>query len=105
MNIGDNKEFKKMIESKGLTGNIFDANLFFQNKKITSLKGMPKKVNGSFDCSNNELTSLEFGPKIVNKNFYCNNNKLKSLNSISLIILFSINLHKVCCFLFIFFLH
>jgi hypothetical protein len=33
------------------------------------LKGCPKIVNGSFDCSGNFLESLQFGPKYVKKQY------------------------------------
>jgi len=33
--------------------------------KMTSLRGCPKSVAGSFYCENNKLTSLEYAPKII----------------------------------------
>lgn len=48
--------------------------------KLTSLKGAPKEVYGYFDCSYNKLTSLEGAPKKVACNFDCSDNpQLKEL--------------------------
>ena len=50
------------------------------NNNLTSLEGAPKKVGGSFYCSNNNnLTSLEGAPEEVGGHFYCNYNNLTSL--------------------------
>ncbi len=46
---------------------------------LTTLKGVPFKVNGIFNCAANELTSLKGSPKEVRNNFQCSNNKLKTL--------------------------
>ena len=46
---------------------------------LTSLKGAPQEVGGSFYCFYNQLTSLEGAPREVGENFYCTNNKLTSL--------------------------
>lgn len=46
---------------------------------LVSLKGCPKVINGSFDCSINKLTSLEFCPEIIKGEFICNYNELTSL--------------------------
>ena len=47
--------------------------------KLTSLKGAPNEVGGSFDCSFNNLISLEGAPNVVNGYFDCSTNKLTSL--------------------------
>lgn len=83
MNIGDNKEFKKMIESKGLTGNIFDANLYFQNKKITSLKGIPKVVYGYVNIRKNDIENLKYFPEKVTGFVNCSYNKITSLKGMT----------------------
>ena len=56
-----------------------DGNLYCSNKKLTTLEGAPKKVNGDFDCTYNKLTSLKGAPKEVNGCFDCSNNDLVSL--------------------------
>ncbi len=42
---------------------------------LKSLRGCPKYVKGSFDCSWNELTSLEHAPVYVRFTFDCRHNK------------------------------
>ena len=44
--------------------------------KLTTLKGSPKWVGGSFSCINNQLTSLEFSPDYVGGWFDCRWNNL-----------------------------
>jgi hypothetical protein len=46
---------------------------------LTSLKGCPKEVGDTFNCSENLLTSLEGCPIKVGGSFYCNVNLLTSL--------------------------
>jgi len=41
---------------------------------MTSLKGCPYYVEGSFDCSGNELKTLEGAPIKVKGDFYCHSN-------------------------------
>jgi len=41
---------------------------------LSSLKKMPKKITGSFDCSYNKLKNLRGGPKEVGKDYICTNN-------------------------------
>ena len=52
------------------------------HNRLTSLEGCPKKIGGSFDCNNNKLTSLEGAPEEIEGNFSCNYNNLTSLNGI-----------------------
>lgn len=52
-----------------------------ENNNLTSLDGAPQKIGNSFNCSNNsKLTSLRNGPKFVNKDYYCNDCYLTSLD-------------------------
>ncbi len=80
-------ELKKLIkeEIKKINENsfedIYNFNIDVSDKYLTSLKGAPEKVNGSFNCGNNKLTSLEGSPKKVNGDFYCSYNDLTSLES------------------------
>lgn len=46
---------------------------------LTSLKGAPRIIHGSFDCRDNKLTSLKDGPIEVDSHFDCENNQLTSL--------------------------
>jgi hypothetical protein len=47
---------------------------------LTSLTGAPKKVKGSFNCSNNQLSSLDGAPKKVKGDFDCSGNQLTTLD-------------------------
>lgn len=46
---------------------------------LKSLKGSPREVGGSLNCSDNELTSLEGAPLEVDGEFHCRVNKLSDL--------------------------
>lgn len=48
-------------------------------KLITSLKGSPKTVSGSFICTGCQLRTLEGAPKLVGIYFDCSDNELTSL--------------------------
>lgn len=48
------------------------------NNYLTSLKGSPKYLAGSFICSNNLLTSLEHSPAGKFDYFICRKNKIKN---------------------------
>ena len=45
------------------------------NNKLSSLRGCPEYVGGSFYCDSNKLESLEYSPKIVRGDFWCMDNK------------------------------
>lgn len=51
---------------------------FIYNVDVTTLKGCPEIINGSFYCANSNLTSLDYGPKIV-RDICCDNNNITSL--------------------------
>ncbi len=53
---------------------------FFLDNKITSLKGSPNNVKGSYDCSLNPITSFEGAPTNISRNFY--GMELKNLKSL-----------------------
>lgn len=44
---------------------------------LTTLRGSPKKVGGSFNCSNNLLSDLTEAPKEVRKDFICSNQRAR----------------------------
>ena len=46
---------------------------------LTSLEGSPQKIGGYFNCAYNKLTSLKGAPIEVGRSFECSNNKLTSL--------------------------
>jgi hypothetical protein len=46
---------------------------------LTTLKGAPKKINGSFECYNNRLTNLVGAPEEIKYSFVCGGNPLESL--------------------------
>ena len=47
--------------------------------QLTSLKGAPRAVGGTFNCHDNKLDSLEHGPVSVGASYYCDKNRLTSL--------------------------
>lgn len=47
---------------------------------LTTLKGAPHQVGGSFDCSHNYLIDLTHAPRRVDGSFICNSNKLTTLS-------------------------
>ena len=47
--------------------------------ELTSLKGASQEIGGGFDCSFNNLTTLEGSPQKVGKSFNCGNNNLTTL--------------------------
>lgn len=57
---------------------IYNTNLYCHDKKLTSLKGSPIIINGTFDCHNNQLNNLKHCPKIINDSFYCDYFTLKN---------------------------
>ena len=94
---------RSILSVMGEQPELFIGDFFCTKKKLTSLKGSPKRVSGNFycyynhleslndgpstvsdgySCSNNLLTSLEGAPSKVGENFYCNFNRLTSLHNI-----------------------
>jgi hypothetical protein len=68
--IKDKSDFKKIGKDDDI----------FVTKKMSSLIGSPKKVNGDYVCeSNTKLKSLEGAPKEVGGNFICFETKITSL--------------------------
>jgi hypothetical protein len=72
------------LSSKGLTElplvfNKVSGHFYFDNNKLTTLKGSPKWVGGYFYCDFNDLTSLEFSPDYVGGSFGCTDNDLTDL--------------------------
>jgi hypothetical protein len=51
-----------------------DTRIDLRGMGVTTLKGAPEVVNGSFNCGICHLTSLEYGPKIVKGNYDCTGN-------------------------------
>ncbi len=64
---------------KNLTNKVYNDDIIIYEKNITSLNGRPKKIIGSFKCSNNLLTTLKGRPKEVTGDFHCVLNKLTTL--------------------------
>jgi len=56
-----------------------DGDINCHLKKLTSLKGAPKTINGRFDCSFNFLIDLKYSPESVNGTFDCEGNNLETL--------------------------
>lgn len=59
--------------------NCVTGDFLSKSGSLRSLKGCPRFVGGSFDCSDNQLLSLEGGPDYVGLNYLCNENELTSL--------------------------
>lgn len=53
--------------------------LLLERCDLTSLKGCPKEIPGTFSCSMNKLKTLEGCPEIINDNFFCGYNDIISL--------------------------
>ena len=68
--------YNEITNLEGL-GNI--KSLDAANNMITSLKGSPKIIEGSFDVEDNELTTLLGGPEHVHGFFDCSENNLTDL--------------------------
>ena len=60
------------------TVRIYNAN----RSGITSMKGAPKIINGSFAAGNNPLSSFEFAPEIVKGRVIISEDKFKDLHNI-----------------------
>jgi len=57
-----------------------EKDFYCDYNELTTLKGSPKYVGGSFDCRSNKLTSLVGGPEVVAGNrMDCNDNQLDTL--------------------------
>ncbi len=62
------------------TGQLYHKRMLLLNRcELTSLKGCPKEILGTFSCSMNKLKTLEGCPEIINDNFFCGYNNLTSL--------------------------
>lgn len=48
-------------------------------QSLTSLKGGPKRIKGTYNCSDNSINSLEGGPEYVGESFNCADNNLTTL--------------------------
>ncbi len=58
---------------------VWTESFICQREELTTLKGCPPKILGSFNASDNNLTTLIGGPKSVGIEYVCNANKLKTL--------------------------
>lgn len=57
-----------------LTGEVYNGNIDVRGTDISSLKGSPRTVYGSFNCGSlKHLTSLEYAPKEISNTFHCTN--------------------------------
>ena len=71
------------LEEIPLQFNIVTENFYCNHNKLTTLKGSPKEVGGSFYCIYNEyLTSLKGAPKKVGDVFDCAYTSLTNLKYI-----------------------
>jgi hypothetical protein len=54
--------------------NYIDGSMDCTNCKLTSLRGMPKKVTRDFICRRNNLISLDYAPTEIGEDFNCKHN-------------------------------
>lgn len=73
-----NCNFNKLTSLKGCPKIIFGSFYCYSNN-LKSLKYSPDKIGVDWDITGNYITSLKGCQKTIYGNFYCNNNKLKSL--------------------------
>ena len=62
-----------------LTGQTYEGDMDCSESGLTSLRGAPREVKGSFYCEGNQLVSLEGAPEKVDGDFYCGDNLMDSL--------------------------
>lgn len=76
----DSKHFKE-TNKKDLIGlpDFIDCDLYLDGLGITSLKGCPDEIGGTFVALRNKLKSLEYGPKKVYDSYSVSLNSLTSL--------------------------
>lgn len=70
---------KPLTSLKGVPTEI-RGNLICNKCSITSLENGPTRVGGEFDCSGNQLSDLLNGPTDVGTHYICSFNRLKTLN-------------------------
>jgi hypothetical protein len=73
-----NCERNQLTSLQGVPMRVND-NFFCRYNELTSLVGAPEYVGGSFVCHSNQLTSLEGAPEYVGGSFDCGINQLTSL--------------------------
>jgi hypothetical protein len=76
--------YEQRLTSLRGSPNFVAGSFVCRNNYLTSLKGGPEEVVYNYDCSKNKLTSLEGAPKIIGGYFYCAFNSLTSLEGIHL---------------------
>ncbi len=68
----------QLTSLKGVPNKV-DEDFYCYKNKLTSLVGAPKEVGGGFYCYENKLTSLKGAPERVGRDFDCEGNQLTSL--------------------------
>ena len=58
---------------------VWDRGFYCNDNQLTSLKGAPKEVKGTFSCRDNKLISLEGAPTYIGGSFDCEGNPTKFL--------------------------
>ncbi len=65
---------KDVDDLPNLSDAIVEGNFTCRDTGLTTLKGAPKRVTGSFDCSENSLLqTLQYAPEYVGEDFICSN--------------------------------
>lgn len=71
-----NKNLKSFPVQFNIVKGFFDCS----HNYLTSLKGLPQKIEGSVNCSHNYLTSLQYLPSLIEGDLDCSFNKILSLD-------------------------
>lgn len=72
----------KILDSNGNMPEFETGSLIISGWKVTTLRGVPKKIDKNFDAASNELTDLEGFPSYVGEKLFFNRNKIPSLKNI-----------------------
>ena len=73
----------KKIGKIPLSFNYVQDNFYCDEKRLKSLIGFPKRIDGMLDISINQLKNLNYCPEYVSEEFFCEQNHLTSLKGIS----------------------
>jgi len=65
--------------NEDIEGLDYEGDINVEKQGLTSLRGSPRVVHGSFYCDRNDLKNLKHGPDNVDVSFWCSKNKLTSL--------------------------
>lgn len=74
-------QVNKKLLTMGMEKEVWSGDLIFSMTAITTLRGLPRKINGTFSCTiNSDLQSIKDGPTHVAQDYFVNSNDLISLS-------------------------